>query len=230
MRIERSDLAHCAELDGAVVVIDVLRSFTTAAIALARGASELILPASLDAAHALKAADPEALMAGAVGGGTQVPGFDVGNSPSALHSLALAGRRVVLHSAGGIRGALECRRADIVLAAAMVNAGATARLLRALAPDLVTLVITGLWTDRDGDEDKACADLIEALLRGADPPRGPYAARVWASDFGRRFTAGNNPHLPLADLEACGAVDVFDFAMQVEPHPHGRRLRAVRAA
>jgi 2-phosphosulfolactate phosphatase len=229
VRIDRSDLTHCTELGGAVVVIDVLRSFTTAAVALAGGARELILPSSPEAARDLKATDPTALMAGALGGGLAAPGCDVGNSPSALRRLPLDGRLVLLSTAGGTRGVLECDHAGMVLAAALVNAGATARLLRTLAPAVVTLVVTGLWTNRDGDEDHACADLIEALLCGADPPRDAYAARVRASDFGRRFAAGNDPHLPPADLDICAAVDLFDFAMQVEPHPHGCRLRPVRS-
>lgn len=229
MRIDRSDLTHCTELGGVVVVIDVLRSFTTAAVALADGARELILPSSPSAARDLKVAHPTALMAGALGGGLVAPGCDVGNSPSALRLLPLKGRLVLLSTAGGTRGVLECDHAGIVLAAALVNASATARVLLSMAPPLVTLVVTGFWTDRDGDEDRACADLIEAQLRGADPPRDAYAARVRASDFGRRFAAGNDPHLPVADLDLCATVDLCDFAMQVEPHPQGRRLLPVRS-
>jgi 2-phosphosulfolactate phosphatase len=98
-------------------------------------------------------------------------------------------------------------------------------LLRALAPPSVTLVVTGMWTDRDGDEDHACADLIEALLRGDDPPRAPYAARVRESDFGRRFSAGTDPHLPVADLDCCAAVDRFDFALPIRRTERGMVMR-----
>ena len=42
MKILRSDLAHGHELEGAVVVIDVLRAFTTAAYAFAAGARAMI--------------------------------------------------------------------------------------------------------------------------------------------------------------------------------------------
>jgi hypothetical protein len=53
--------------DGAVVVIDVLRSFTTAAYALACGADEVMAVDSVAAARALRAGDPTALAIGAVG-------------------------------------------------------------------------------------------------------------------------------------------------------------------
>jgi 2-phosphosulfolactate phosphatase len=81
----------------------------------------------------------------------------------------------------------------------------------------------GTWSDRDGDEDHACADLIEALLRGDDPPRAPYATRVRQSSFGRRF--GVDPHLPQADLECCAAVDRFDFALPIQRTPRGLVIR-----
>jgi 2-phosphosulfolactate phosphatase len=35
------------------------------------------------------------------------------------------------------------------------------------------------------------------------------------SDFGQRFTAGTWPNLPLADLELCAQVDLFNFAMPI---------------
>lgn len=229
MRIVRSDLARCAELQGAVVVIDVLRSFTTAAYALARGATEVVAVASIDAALALRARDAHALAIGATGGGAPAPGLDLGNSPSLVAGADLRGRRVILYTAGGTRGLVACAGADLLLAAGLVCAAATAALLQRLAPPQVTLVVTGTWSDRDGDEDHACADLIEALLRGDDPPRAPYVARVRESDFGRRFGAGTHPHLPAADLDCCAEADRFGFALQVLRGPDGPVIRGVPA-
>jgi 2-phosphosulfolactate phosphatase len=230
MEILRSDLPHCGELHGAVVVIDVLRSFTTAAFALAHGADEVLAVDSIAAARALRARDASALAIGAIGGGAPAPGLDMGNWPSQLAAHDLRGRRVILYTAGGTRGLLACEHAGVLLAASLVCASATAAHLLALAPPAVTLVITGIWSDRDGDEDHACADLIEALLRGDDPPRLPYAARVRESDFGRRFSAGADPHLPPADLDCCAAVDRFDFALPIRRTPNGVVIRRSHGA
>lgn len=223
MRILRCDLPYCDELHGAVVVIDVLRSFTTAAYALWRGASEVAVVASLDAARALRAQDAHALAIGALGGGAPAPGLDLGNSPSQLAALDLTGRRVILTTTGGVRALVACEHAGLLLASSLVCASATAALLREMAPPSVGLVVTGTWSDRDGDEDHACADLIEALLRGQDPPREPFAARVRSSDFGRRF-AGLDPNLPPADLDCCAEADRFDFALRVEKTARGITL------
>jgi 2-phosphosulfolactate phosphatase len=221
MKILRSDLPHCPELHGAVVVIDVLRSFTTAAYALARGAREVIAVDSLDTARALRERDPTALTIGAVPGGAPAPGLDLGNSPSLVARLELAGRRVVQFTAGGTRGLAACDHAGLLMASSLVCARATANYLLRRNPPSVTLVVTGTWSDRDGDEDHACADLIEALLRGDDPPRAPFAQRVRDSDFGRRFSAGTDPNLPSADLDCCADVDRFDFALPIRRTDRG---------
>jgi 2-phosphosulfolactate phosphatase len=227
MKILRSDLPHCPELHGAVVVIDVLRSFTTIAYAFARGAREVVPVDSVEAARVLREQDPQALAIGAVGGGAPAPGLDMGNSPARVAGLELQGRRIIQYTAGGTRGLVACDHAVVLLAASLVCATATARYLRLLDPPSVTLVVTGTWSDRDGDEDHACADLIEAVLRGDDPPRARYAERVRSSDFGRRFAAGSDPNLPLADLECAAAVDRFGFAMPMNRLRDGLLIRPV---
>jgi 2-phosphosulfolactate phosphatase len=227
MKILRSDLPHCPELHGAVVVIDVLRSFTTIAYAFARGAREVVPVDSVEAARVLREQDPQALAIGAVGGGAPAPGLDMGNSPARVAGLELQGRRIIQYTAGGTRGLVACDHAVVLLAASLVCATATARYLRLLDPPSVTLVVTGTWSDRDGDEDHACADLIEAVLRGDDPPRARYAERVRSSDFGRRFAAGIDPNLPLADLECAAAVDRFGFAMPMNRLRDGLLIRPV---
>ena len=99
-------------------------------------------------------------------------------------------------------------------------AGATARAIQASGAEAVCFIITGEWVDRDGDEDVACADYLEALLSGQPADAAIYAQRVRNSDFGRRFTAGTWPNLPLADLELAAEADRYDFAMPVQ-HENG---------
>ena len=145
-------------------------------------------------------------------------------------ALELTGRRIIQYTAGGTRGLVACDHAMVLLAGSLVCAAATARYLRLLNPRSVTLVVPGVWKDRDGDEDHACADLIEALLRGNDPPRERYAERLRRSDFGRRFLSGTDPNLPPADLECAAAVDRFDFAMPMNRLHDGLLIRPVPVA
>ena len=67
-----------------VVVIDVLRSFTTAAVAFERGAQAVYPVEGVVAAARLAAQMKASVSVGAIGGGDPVPGFDYGNSPSQL--------------------------------------------------------------------------------------------------------------------------------------------------
>lgn len=224
-RVYLNRLQEQAVGDDTVVVIDTLRSFTTAATALAGGARAVYPVESIAAAQALRDRIADSLLVGAVGGGDPIPGFDFGNSPAALAVAGLAGRAVVMSTAAGVRGLQRHRQARRLYAAALVCGRATAAAIRAAGADEVCFVITGEWVDRNGDEDLACADYIEALLRGESPEPAVFARRTRDSDFGRRFLAGTWPNLPLADLEIAADVDRYDFAMPVR---HENDLLVIR--
>lgn len=202
------------EPEDAVVVIDVLRSFSTAAYAFAAGVSTIYPVETIAGAFHLQRTLPHALTTGAVGGGDPIPGFDFGNSPSALQNADLAGRPLIQTTAAGVRGLTRFRSSPALFAGSLVLGRATAKALLALQPAEVCFVITGEWVNRDGDEDIACADYVEALLQGEEPDPELYAARVRNSDFGRRFQAGSNVNLPPRDLALCAQPDRFNFALR----------------
>lgn len=211
-----------------VVVIDVLRSFTTAAVALHRGAGAVYPVEDPAAAREACARIERAVSVGAFAGGAPVPGFDFGNSPSALAQADVSGRNVVISTAAGVRGLHRFRRARRVFAASLVCAAATADAIRHSGAADVCFVITGEWHDRDGDEDIACADYIAALLCGEAPEPDAFARRVRQSDFGRRFAAATWPDLPADDLELGADVDRFDFAMPVREEGGDLVIRPAR--
>ena len=210
MQFHRATVSNCHRASGAVVVIDVVRAFTTAAYAFGAGARSITLVAAVDEALALKAADPALLVMGEVGG-LPPAGFDFGNSPTELEAAPVAGRHLVQRTGAGTQGAVRCHHADPMFTASFAVAAATLRAIRALAPQRVTLVATGhTW----GDEDRACADYLEQHLAGGSPDPGPYLKRVRAAVLARhdeveaRDTYG-------ADLDRCARLDTFDFAMRV---------------
>src|SRR6185369_13813504 len=71
-------LAGAREADGVVVVIDVMRAFTTAAYAFDAGLTEIELVSTAEQAFAV-----EGFRMGEIGG-RLIPGFDHNNSPSRL--------------------------------------------------------------------------------------------------------------------------------------------------
>ena len=214
-RLFLNRLQNQPAIDDTVVVIDVLRSFTTAAVALARGAKAIYPVDGIAAAIALQSRIDHALSIGALAGGDPAPGFDFGNSPSRLMTASLSGRNIVMSTAAGVRGLQRFHSARQLYAASFVCAQATAAAIRAAGADEVCFVITGEWVDRDGDEDIACADYIESLLSGEKTPPASFASRIRNSDFGRRFTTGTWPNLPVADLDIAAHANLVDFAMPV---------------
>jgi 2-phosphosulfolactate phosphatase len=219
MRIERCTLNDATRPRGVVVVIDVLRSFSTAAFALAAGARCVVPAADIANARAMRDRFAPALICGAAPGGRQLEGADLPNSPAAMNAATLAGRSLVLITAGGIHALLDTAHIERVFAAGLNVAQATAAAVRAMQPTLVTLMTTGAWSDRDGDEDLACADLIEDYLYGRTPDPSHHAQRVRCSDFGRQF--GLASHLPLEDLDRAAQVDCFGFAMPLQHNADG---------
>jgi 2-phosphosulfolactate phosphatase len=215
MEIRRADLATAPEPVDAVVVVDVLRSFTTAAYACAAGARAIYLVDEVARALALRTELPNALTIGAAPGGSPIPDFDLTNSPAALAGRDLSGRELIQCTAGGVRAVTAWQDAPWLFAASLVCARATVRQLRRLAPARLTIVVTGKWTDRDGDEDFACADYIDALLREDTAAAAPFEARVRGSDFARRFTGAPGTSHPAGDVTCCALADRFDFALRV---------------
>jgi len=215
MIIHYATLETCGDIRDAVVVIDVVRAFTTAAYAFGAGAKEILLVSSVAEAFDLREKQPELLLMGEVDG-LPIDGFDFGNSPSVLERLSLRGRRIVHRTSAGTQGAVACRNASLLLAASFVCAQATADYIRTRQLESVAFVITGARRDRDGDDDQAGAEYIAALVGGENPPPEPYLERVEASFSGRIFSDPAQPEFSLADLECALELDRYPFAMKVE--------------
>ena len=165
---------------GHAVIVDVFRAFTTAAFCVAAGAREIVLVG--DPAHALsmKAADPSLFLTGEIGG-RPIPGFDIGNSPSAIELLDLSGRRVVQRTSAGTQGVVAATAAHGVVLGSFVIAEATVRYLASVASD-VTVVAMGHGGTAPSQEDEACARYIEARLAGARPDRAAVIAALWQDE------------------------------------------------
>ena len=220
------DLSDAPDAD-AVVVIDVLRAFSTAAVALGRGAVE-IYPA-LDVAEAFerRARDPDLILMGETDC-RPVPGFDLGNSPVAAATFPFAGRRAVQRTTAGTRGLVTCASAPSLWAASFLVAPATVAALRASGSRRVAFVITGTVHYGSADEDLACAEWMAELLRGNRPPAGPFLDRVRNSVAAATFLDPVSPlHAP-DDVGFCARTDVFAFALKAEAGAESLVLRAAK--
>ncbi len=208
MRVRVASLIDGARsATGHVVIVDVFRAFTTAAFCIAAGAREVILVADHEQALAMKREDPELFLTGEIEG-RPIPGFDMGNSPSATLRLDLSGRRVVQRTSSGTQGVVAATAARAIMLGSFVTAAATVRYLKEHATS-VTIVAMGHNAQEDADEDAACARYLEAALRGRSlpPPQvtllSDHAAPGWPDWFPRR------------DAELALELDRFSFALPV---------------
>ncbi|WP_329539740.1 2-phosphosulfolactate phosphatase [Streptomyces sp. NBC_01358] len=208
MKTQFLGITELTEVPSVAVVVDVMRAYTVAAWAFARGAEKIVLAGSLDEALALKARHPDWI---ALKDGPPAPGFDAVNSPGLLRSVDLGGRTVVQKTTAGTVGALAVKEAQLVLCAGFVVAEATAQLLRARGSDSVTFVVTG--EDGQADEDLACAQYIAGRADGTATDAGEFLRRGAASRAATELTDGVRQGVHPDDVELCLELDRFPFAM-----------------
>jgi 2-phosphosulfolactate phosphatase len=217
VRIVRSaGVDGARESHGLVVVIDVLRAFTVSAYALAGGAAEVLYVADLERAREVAAGIPGAVLSAEVDG-LPVEGVAISNSPTMIAAADLAGRTLVQRSSAGVQSLAAATAASHLFAASLVVAGATARRVAELVPEVVTLVVSR----PDHPEDVACADYLAALLGGREPDLEALLAPLRASPRYAELASGQIAGFPATDLELSLIADRFDFALPIDRNAGG---------
>lgn len=211
MEFHRYTLEDCHNATGIVLVIDVLRAFSTAAYAFSRGTKEIRLVSGIQEALDLKAKLANAKAMGEVGG-LPPEGFDFGNSPTRILEQDLTGITLVQRTGAGTQGAVRAVNAKVMLATSFVVAQATMDYVLKLKPDEISLVITG---GMGNDEDVACADFLEKRFVGQQADEQTFIKRVYASRDALEHME-EHPQFPYSDLDYCSRINAFDFALPIE--------------
>ena len=199
---------------GAVVIIDVFRAFTTAAVMLANGAERIIMVRSVEEAVGLRAAGNGHVCVGEIDG-LAPEAFDFGNSPYAVSGASFTGKTIIQRTSAGTQGIVTARHAETMFAGALVTARATAAALHASGAGLVSLVAMGKNGVGRTDEDELCALHLRNLLEGRAGDREAVRQVILAGGEAPRFrdSAGRDSHP--GDLEIALDVDRYDFAVAV---------------
>jgi 2-phosphosulfolactate phosphatase len=199
----RSGIAGAKTAEGATLVIDTFRAFSTAAYLFDAGVARLILTDTLDQARLTAGAIDEALLCGE-NEGIQPADFDLGNSPAqVIERTDLTGRTIVMRTSAGSRSVVAAASAGAspIYATSLVVASATA----AAVTDEPAVTIVA--------EDDATANLLEALLTKT-PHRTETMIEVLLAGTGAKRLL-TTPSIDDRDLDLCLAVDAFDFPMEV---------------
>jgi len=223
MKFNYTTLETCHTATGIVLVIDVLRAFSTAAYAFSRGAKEICLVSGVDEALELKERTPNSKAMGEVGG-LPPEGFDFGNSPTRILEQDLTGITLIQRTGAGTQGAVRSKNADIMLAVSFVVAKATMEYVLRLKPDEITFVITG---GADNAEDLACAEFLQKQFLGQAVDTSNYIHRVISSRDAFQHM-DDHPQFPRSDLDYCTRINAFDFAMPITRKENLLILQAVK--
>jgi 2-phosphosulfolactate phosphatase len=198
---------------GSVAVIDVFRAFTTAAVALANGATRIVMVSAVDEALSLREQGVGQVCMGEVGGRAPA-GFDFGNSPFEVSQADVRGKMIIQRTGAGTQGIVAAVNADRLYTASLVTASATARALLSGSPERITLVAMGNRAVQRTDEDELCAIHLRNLLEGRSGNAEAIRQVILAGPEISHFSDPKRPYHPL-DLEIALDIDRYDFAIRV---------------
>lgn len=211
-----------------MVVVDVFRAFTTAAVAFSGGAEKIIMVSEVEEALELRRRGVVDLCMGEVDG-KRPKGFDFGNSPYELSQADVKGLTLAQSTRAGTVGVASATKAGRIFAASLVIAGATARAVLAAEPSLVTIVAMGASGVVRSDEDEQCAMLLKNRLEGRTPDVDAVRRLILDGDESQKYGDPATPHFHPKDRDIALQVDSSDFAIAVAREGGLLVARPVRA-
>jgi 2-phosphosulfolactate phosphatase len=148
--------------DELVVVIDVLRAFTTACYAMNNNPKDYIVLDDIELAHKLKRKNANCVLLGERDG-YSILGFDFGNSPTEIRDLDFSGKIVVETTTLGTKGIINAfKHTKNVITGSFVNIGAIISYIKKEKPSLIYLFSTmGI---ADNNEDLMLAKYIQGYF------------------------------------------------------------------
>ena len=207
-------LSGAREAEGTVIIIDVFRAFTTAAVAFSRGAEKIVLVAEVKEALELRDRGVGELCIGEVSG-LRPEGFDFGNSPHEMSTADVHGKILIQSTRAGTVGMAAATRADEVYAGSFAIANATVQAITRREPELVTIVAMGAEGKVRADEDEQCALYLRTLFFGRTPDPDAVRKLVMAGQEAQKYGDPRTPHFHAEDPDMALRIDSFAFAIRV---------------
>lgn len=226
--------------DRVVVVIDVLRAATTAAMALVNGARALIPYESVEeAAQRARTMDQDTVRLGGERRMVRIPGFDFGNSPLEYTRELVADRTIVFTTTNGTLALAGTHGAHACFFASFVNAQATIDAVCEMSSGAFDVTIVCAGTERHlALEDAVCAGRLVRGIRTAFPDAvigdGAHLAEMIERPYQENPAALAQDATHARSLSAAGFADDVATCLTADSLPvavqyHERQLRALRA-
>lgn len=209
-----SQVRDAREAEGTVIIIDVFRAFTTAAIAFDRGVREITLVAEAEDALVLHRRGVGDLLMGEVGG-ERPDGFDFGNSPFEVSQAELDGKTLVQSTRAGTVGVAAAAKADTIYLGSFVVAQATVDDILKDNPSLVTIIAMGDQGIVRSDEDEHCGIYLRNIMEDREPDFDAVKTLIMAGGATRKFFDPGQPQFHPEDVTLALEIDRYDFAMKI---------------
>jgi 2-phosphosulfolactate phosphatase len=215
MEIRLGSLVRDArEAQGVVLIIDVFRAFTTAAIAFNNGAKRIVLVAEIDEARALKKQGYGDILMGEVDG-KRPEGFDFGNSPHEVSTADFTNKSIIQSTRAGTVGAAAATQADSIYVTSFAIADATVTAVLSENPQLVSIIAMGDQGKVRSDEDEQCGIYLRNRLEGRNPDHDSVRSLILTGGATQKFFDDNLTHYHPKDVELALQINRFPFAIKV---------------
>lgn len=198
---------------GLVVVVDVLRAFTTVCYIAKNGARKIIAVFSLKKSRALKKKNSKLILIGERKG-IKPKDFDFGNSPAEIESKDFSNKTIVFSTTRGTRAIYKTVNAEEIITGSFVNAKAVVNYIKKKKPKVLSFVVTE--SSKGENEDLECVNYIKSILTKRIFDFQKVRSRLIKSSRSEGFLKNSMTKYSKRDFYLSLELDRFNFVLKVE--------------
>ncbi|KKP36640.1 MAG: 2-phosphosulfolactate phosphatase [Candidatus Roizmanbacteria bacterium GW2011_GWC2_35_12] len=215
MKFKLTNLETIDEAKGLVIVIDVLRAFSTTCYLFHNKCKTIIPVETIEQAIKLKENNPDYILLGERHG-KPIPNFDHSNSPTEIKKINFSNKTVVMTTTAGTKGIVRSVNAEEIITGSFVNSGATINYIQQKKPDIVSFVCTD--SSFYDNEDYMYAKYIQKYLEGKSLNFKDIKKHLEKHKCTDGFLKKPLTEFSRNDFNLCMKNDKFDFIIKVSKH------------
>jgi 2-phosphosulfolactate phosphatase len=195
-----------------VVVIDVLRAFTTACYAMNNKPKDYLVVGNLDLAYRLKKKNPNYILMGERNG-FNLPGFDFGNSPAEIKDIDFSNKTIVHTTSLGTKGIVSAlTHSKNVITGSFTNAKAIINYVKKENPNRVHLFSTNGISD--DNEDLMLAKYIKSYFEKKPLSVNEIRDNLMKHKLGIEYLTDPRTKYSKKDFFLAFELDKFNFVLK----------------
>lgn len=194
-----------------VLIVDVLRCFTTETYLVLNGADRIYLTNDEQYCLDQKNKNPESFIIGEIGG-KKIEGFDFGNSPFDIRDTNFKNKTIFHKTTNGVKFMLMAN-GKYNLGVGLCNADITAKYVQNLLEKEPNLNITIVSTHEHSDDDMAVSEYLKSKIENKPIEIDSVKNRIRNSFCGQRFLQGRE-NFKEEDLKICTKELELNFVLK----------------